>query len=142
MALETNRFEQIEAAARGGDDEILAFAAAQEGGAAGLLDEIFANMAAAFRPERARGQQADFQYEVSTPDGPLEYFVRVTGDACETGRGRVDSPKLTTRVALPTFLRLVSGRLNGMQAFLRGKVKMSGNTLFASKFEYWFERPS
>ncbi|MFB6891037.1 SCP2 sterol-binding domain-containing protein [Kitasatospora sp. NPDC056327] len=143
MALDTSRFEAIkEAAGHRKDDEVLAFARAQEGGIAGLLDDVFANMPEAFRAERAKGQEACFQYVINTPDGAHEYFVEIAGDTCRTGRGRTPAPKLTTTVSLPTFLKLLTGRLNGMQAFLGGKVKLSGNTLYAAKFEHWFERPA
>ncbi len=30
-------------------------------------------------------------------------------------------------LALPDFLRIVSGKLNGMQAFMQGKVKVQGD---------------
>lgn len=143
MATSTTRFEQIkEAAAAGSEEDILRFAESQEGGVDGLLDEIFSNIREAFRPERAHGQSADFQYLIEAPGGVRRYYLRVGDGTCEGGRGTVESPRLTTTVALPTFLRLVTGRLNGMQAFLTGKVKLKGNTLYASKFEHWFERPS
>lgn len=143
MALDTSRFDEIkQAASSRSDEDILNFARRQDGGIGGLLDEVFGNMPSAFRPDRAKGQQAEFQYIVETPDGPIEYFVRVRDGLCESGRGTVSNPQLTSTLGLPTFLRLATGRLNGMQAFLRGKVKLSGNTLFAAKFEHWFERPA
>ncbi|MBM0232574.1 SCP2 sterol-binding domain-containing protein [Micromonospora sp. STR1_7] len=143
MAIDTTRFERIrQAAGSRSESDVFAFAQEHEGGVGGLLDEVFGNMPDVFRADRAKGQQADFQYVIKTPDGPHEYFVRIHDGVCESGRGQVESPQLTTTVELPTFLRLVTGRINGMQAFLRGKVKLSGNTLYAAKFEHWFERPS
>ncbi|HST81142.1 MAG TPA: SCP2 sterol-binding domain-containing protein [Kineosporiaceae bacterium] len=142
MALDTAKFDRIRVAAAGSDEDVINFGRAFEGGIDGLLDEVFGNLPQAFRPERAAGQQADFQYRIDTPDGVREFFVSVDGGKAITGRGVVESPRLTMSVNLPTFMRLVSGRLNGMQAFLRGKVKLSGNTLYAAKFEHWFERPT
>ncbi|MFF5428040.1 MULTISPECIES: SCP2 sterol-binding domain-containing protein [unclassified Streptomyces] len=143
MALDTSRFEQIrEVAGSRREEDVFDFARRQEGGIGGLLDDIFANMPEAFRADRAKGQEASFQYEIRTPDGVHEYFVKVADGTCETGRGRTEAPKLTTSVALPVFLKLLTGRLNGMQAFLGGKVKLSGNTLYAAKLEHWFARPS
>lgn len=122
-------------------DELLAYANEQEGGPAAVLDRVFDNMPRAFRPEKARGQSVAFQYVIDTPDGAKEYFVRLHDGTCETGRGTVDSPKLTMKVALPEFLRLITGQLNGTQAFLTGKIKLSGDIFYAAKFENWFERP-
>ncbi|MEU1013058.1 SCP2 sterol-binding domain-containing protein [Streptomyces sp. NPDC088810] len=143
MALDTRRFEEIkEVAGSRKEEEVFDFARQQTGGIAGLLDDIFGNMPEAFRADRAKGQEATFQYLISTPDGVFPYFVEIAGGTCRTGRGRVESAKLTTTVGLPAFLKLLTGRLNGMQAFLGGKVKLSGNTLYAAKFEHWFERPA
>ncbi|MFD6188498.1 MULTISPECIES: SCP2 sterol-binding domain-containing protein [unclassified Streptomyces] len=143
MALDTGRFEEIkEVAGRRKEEEVFDFARQQTGGIAGLLDDVFGNMPEAFRADRAKGQEARFQYLINTPDGVFEYYVEIADGGCRTARGRVDSPKLTTTVGLPTFLKLLTGRLNGMQAFLGGKVKLSGNTLYAAKFEHWFERPA
>jgi putative sterol carrier protein len=45
-------------------------------------------------------------------------------------------------MAVGDFLRLIAGKLNGMQAFMTGKLKVSGDLFFAQTFQGWFERPS
>ena len=67
--------------------------------------------------------------------------MRVHDDACESGPGTVDDPKVTMTVALPEFLRLLTGKMSGMQAFLTAKVRLSGDMFYATKFETWFDRP-
>ena len=120
--------------------ELIDYLQEQDGGTQHVLDQIFVGMPAAFRPEKATDQEADFQYFIDTPEGIREYFVRVHDGACEAGRGTIDDPRLTMKVGLADFLRLVTGKLNGTQAFLTGKVRLTGDMYFATKFENWFER--
>jgi putative sterol carrier protein len=37
-------------------------------------------------------------------------------------------------------LRLVSGKLNGMQAFFAGKLKLTGDMMFAQTMQGWFNQ--
>ncbi|MDF9817160.1 SCP2 sterol-binding domain-containing protein [Streptomyces sp. SPB162] len=142
MALDVSAFERLKAVAGERKGEGLArFAEEHDGGPQGLLDEVFANMAEVFRPDKAKGQQADFQYCIRSGEDEYHYFISVDDGQCRTGRGTVESPRVTMRVKLPDFVRLVTGKLNSMQAFLTGKVKISGDTFYATKFEAWFERP-
>ena len=142
MTVDMHAFDELRAAvAERKGQALLDYAAEHEGGTAGLLDEIFGTMPKAFLPDKARGQSADFQYRIKAGEEQFEYFVRIHDGACETGRGTVDDPRVTMTVGLPEFLRLITGKLHGMQAFLTGKVKISGDTFYAGKFDNWFARP-
>ena len=41
-------------------------------------------------------------------------------------------------MALPDFLRFLTGQLDGMQAFMTGKLKLSGDMMFAQSMQAWF----
>lgn len=143
MTVDMTAFQELkEAVSSRSKEGLLEYVTTHEGGVDGLLEQIFGNLPNAFRPDRAKDQQADFQYEIKAPDGNVrEYFVRVRDGVCESGQGRVEAPRVTMTVDVLDFLRLVTGKLNGMQAFLTGKVKLSGDMFYATKFETWFERP-
>ena len=123
-------------------DELNAAVQEQEGGPAGVLDKVFAGMATSFNPERAAGQQATVQYEITVPDGAHEYAMRIADGRCQVEAGRADSPRVTLRIGLADFLRLLTGRANGMQLFMTGKLKVSGDLFFAQTYQAWFDRPS
>ena len=124
------------------NDEISAAVAAQEGGAGQFLDAVFEGMSSAFNPSTAAGQQATIQYEISAPDGAHEYAMRIADGRCQVERGTAESPRVTIRTGLPDFLRLITGKANGVQLFMTGKLKVSGDLFFAQTYQGWFDRPA
>ena len=61
--------------------------------------------------------------------------------AARSSKGRAESPRVTIRIALADFLRLITGDANGMQLFMTGKLKVSGDLFFAQTYQSWFDRP-
>lgn len=131
--------ETVEAAAS--DEELLSAAQNHEGGIDGLLDEVFAGMVAVFNPQKAAGQQATAQYEITAPDGTRSYWMRVADGSCTIERGTIDNPRVTLRLGLTDFLRLLANKANGMQLFMTGKLKVSGDLFFAQTLQTWFTPP-
>ena len=123
------------------NDELVSAIQQQEGGVDGVLDKVFAGMSESFNPAKAAGQQAVVQYELSAPDGTHEYAMRIADGRCEIERGRAESPRVTIRIGLADFLRLITGGANGMQLFMTGKLKVSGDLFFAQTYQSWFDRP-
>ena len=111
----------------------------QDGGVEGVLEKVFAGMAESFSAAKAAGQQATVQYEISSPDGTHEYAMRIADGRCEIAKGRAESPRVTIRIGLADFLRLITGKANGM--FMTGKLKVSGDLFFAQTYQSWFDRP-
>ncbi len=123
------------------NEELVGDIQQQEGGVDGVLEKVFAGMSASFSPEKAAGQQAVVQYEISAPDGTHEYAMRIADGRCEIDKGRAESPRVTIRIGLADFLRLITGGANGMQLFMTGKLKVSGDLFFAQTYQSWFDRP-
>lgn len=123
------------------NDGLVAAIQGQPGGVDGVLDQVFQGMADSFVPEKAGGQSATIQYDVAAPDGTRIYAVKVADGACSWSRGAAEQPRVTLRLGLADFLRLITGRLNGMQAFMTGKLKVSGDLFFAQTMQTWFSRP-
>lgn len=91
-----------------------------------------------FQPERAAGQSAVIQWQVTAPSGTTTFRVDVTDGKCTAALGSADAPRVTLAFALPDFLRFVSGQLDGMQAFMGGKLKLTGDVMFAQSMQAWF----
>lgn len=123
------------------NEELVSAIQQQDGGVGGVLDKVFAGMAESFSPAKAGGQQATVQYEISSPDGTHEYAMRIAEGRCEIDKGTADSPRVTIRIGLADFLRLITGNANGMQLFMTGKLKVSGDLFFAQTYQSWFDRP-
>ncbi len=123
------------------NEELVSAIQQQEGGVDGVLDQVFAGMAESFNPDKAAGQQAVVQFEISAPDGTHEYAMRIADGRCEVERGRAESPRVSIRMGLGDFLRMITGTANGMQLFMTGKLKVSGDLFFAQTYQSWFDRP-
>ena len=114
----------------------------QEGGVDGVLEKVFDGMSGSFNPDKAAAQQAVVQYEITAPDGSHEYAMRIADGRCEIEKGQAESPRVSLRIGLADFLRLITGAANGMQLFMTGKLKVSGDLFFAQTYQSWFDRPS
>ena len=123
------------------NEELVGDIQRQEGGVDGVLEKVFNGMSESFNPDKAAGQQAVVQYEITAPDGSHEYAMRIADGRCEIDRGQAESPRVTLRIGLGDFLRLITGAANGMQLFMTGKLKVSGDLFFAQTYQSWFDRP-
>ena len=123
------------------NEELVSDIQQQEGGVDGVLEKVFAGMSGSFNPEKAAGQQAVVQYEITAPDGNHAYAMRIADGRCEIDKGQAESPRVSLRLGLADFLRLITGAANGMQLFMTGKLKVSGDLFFAQTYQSWFDRP-
>jgi putative sterol carrier protein len=107
-----------------------------------VLDQIFAGMAEAFLPAKAGGQSAVIQYDVKTGGKAHSYQLKVADGTCQIAKGGGGPARVTLALSLADFMRLVSGKLNGMQAFMSGKLKLQGDMMFAQTMQTWFQPPT
>ena len=106
------------------------------------LDRVFEGMREAFLPERAGKDSAVIQWDLMTPDGPRVYQLVVENGTCSWNRETLAQPRVSLKIGIPDFLRLITGKLGGLQAFFQGKLKVGGDVLFAQTQEKWFKKPS
>ena len=120
------------AAATGGG---LSEASAPAGGTSGTgapetldVKTVFARMPEAFRPEKAAGVNVVFQFSLSGPGGG-DWVVAVKDGACKIEAGKAEKPTTTIKMADGDFLELIAGKLDGMQAYSSGKLKVEGDIM-------------
>lgn len=112
--------------------------AVTEMGVEPVLGKVFEAMQARFNPDKAAGQSAVMQWDVTAPDAVHTYQVKVADGSCTVAEGAPETARVTLGMALPDFLRFVAGKLDGMQAFMTGKLKLSGDMMFAQSMQSWF----
>ena len=105
------------------------------------LEGIFSGMRESFRPERAGDQDADITWVVVDDGEEHPWTLAIHGGACEARQGTAESPTVTLTADLVTFVKMIAGQANGTQLFMAGKLKLSGDMMFAMKIESLFERP-
>ena len=120
------------------DEEITQGVVAQ--GADTVLGQIFAGMVEAFLPQKAGSQSAVIQYDINVGGTVHSYQLKIAGGRCELVKGAAGPARVTLTLQAPDFLRLVTGTLNGMQAFMTGKLKLTGDMMFAQVMQGWFEQ--
>jgi putative sterol carrier protein len=119
------------------DDELNAFLA--DTGVDAVFEPIFTGMKEHFLPEKAAGKSAVIQYDILLADGSTESWqVDVADGACAVEKGTPKEATVTLTLSAPNFLRLVSGKLNGVQAFMSGKLKIKGDMMLAQTMQGWF----
>jgi putative sterol carrier protein len=120
------------------DDEINAGVA--ERGTEKVLSQIFEYMAGRFQPDRAGNQSAVIGWDITSPEGTHSYQLQVADGTCAAVSGNAEPARVTLGMALPDFLRFLTGQLDGMQAFMTGKLKLSGDMMFAQSMQAWFSQ--
>jgi putative sterol carrier protein len=103
------------------------------------LTQAFTSMAARYLPARAKGERALIQWEIDTPEGKKVHCINVDGATCTHTPGAATNPRVTIGVSVANFLRLIAGRLNGLQAYSNGDLRMSGDTVIAQLQQMWFD---
>jgi putative sterol carrier protein len=121
------------------DDEIVK--GVQAMGVESVFDPIFDGMREAFMPDKAGDRTAIIQYDVGLGDAVHTWQLKVKDGACTPSKGAPDKASVVIAVQLPDFLRLVSGKLNGVQAFFTGKIKLTGDIMLAQTMQAWFLKP-
>jgi len=105
-----------------------------------FIATVVEGIAEAFLPDRAAGQSAVIQYNVTPSGQTYAYQLKVADGKCEMVKGAGGPARVTLNLSLPNFLRLIAGKLNGMLAFMTGKLKLQGDMLFAQVMQGWFLR--
>jgi putative sterol carrier protein len=105
-----------------------------------MLNQIFDYMAGRFQPERAGNQSAVIGWDITSPEGTHSYQFNVADGACTVVQGNAEPARVTLSMALPDFLRFLTGQLDGMQAFMTGKLKLTGDMMFAQSMQAWFSQ--
>jgi putative sterol carrier protein len=88
--------------------------------------EIFQAMPSKFNAQAAGNWETVIQFNVSGEGGGT-WTLEVKGGKCEVREGPATGPKATVNTDAATWVGINTGAVNGMQAFMTGKLKVQGN---------------
>lgn len=98
------------------------------------LNDYFEQISQKFNPSAAKGMEEVFQFDV---DGDI--FHLTIDDGCYTlNRGEHEDPSVTIQLSGNTLGGLLDGSVNGMTAFMMGKIKAIGDMMLATKLQQIF----
>ena len=101
------------------------------------VKEVFEKMPQVFNPASAAGVNTIFQFHI-TGDQSGDWNVIVKDNTCQVNEGVHESPNVTLTMADQDWLALCNGTLNGMTAFMTGKLKASGDIMAAQRIPMLF----
>ncbi len=100
--------------------------------------DLFAKMPAAFDPSRAEGVNATVQIDLTGENGGT-WVVNIAAGKVNVTQTPVDNPTLTLTMDATDYTDMVTGKLNPMNAFMGGKIKLQGDMGLAMKFQSMFK---
>ena len=102
------------------------------------VESLMAKMPSAFLPEKAPGLDAVLQFKFSGAEA-REWFVTIKDGKCAVEKGTHPSPKMTLSADSSDYVKIFTGEMDGMQAFMQGKIKLAGDLNLAMKLMTMFK---
>lgn len=99
--------------------------------------QLFEQMPQAFQPDKAGNMNATVQFDLSG-EGGGQWHARVADGKVAVEQGTAENPTATIRMAADDYADLVTGKLNPVNAFMMGKVKVEGDLNTVMKFQTLF----
>jgi putative sterol carrier protein len=94
--------------------------------------EMLAKMPGAFQPEKAAGVDAVIQFKFCGEQAG-DWFATIKDGKCSVEKGLAPSPRLTLAADGTDAVKVLTGEMDGMQAFMQGKLRLTGDMSLAMK---------
>jgi putative sterol carrier protein len=95
-------------------------------------------MPGAFIPEKAQGVDAVIQFKF-TGNEAGEWNATIKDGKVDVARGTHPTPKMTLTADSSDYVKIFTGELDGMKAFMEGKIKLAGDLNLAMKLMQMFK---
>lgn len=95
---------------------------------------LIEKMPQAFDADAAGETSATIQYAISTP-----MYARIENGNCTIHEGEAESPDVTLKMEDDDLVDMLTGELNGMTAFMTGKLQVDGDIMLAQKLPSLFD---
>lgn len=92
---------------------------------------------ARFNPQAAQGMHEVFQFHFSDAGS---HYLDIQDGTLGVHEGEHDDPSVSLSMSSETLKGIMSGDINGMTAFMTGKLKATGNIMLATKLSSLFDR--
>ncbi len=100
-----------------------------------LMTEIIKS---AFVPEKAEGVDTIVQFKFTGPQAS-DWYVVIKDKTCESIPGIHSAPKMTMTVDSEDYIKIATGELDPTMAFMKGKVKVTGDMSVALGMGKYFK---
>jgi len=103
------------------------------------VKELMEAMPGAFLPAKAGNAKALIQLDLVGDDAG-KWLIDIANQQCQVREESATNPDVTVTVDAGDFVALYKNRLNPIQAFMSGKIKVSGNVGMVMQLLNWFDR--
>jgi putative sterol carrier protein len=105
-------------------------------------DQLVEAMPKFLIPEKAGSTKATIQFDLSG-DHAGKWWVKIHDGAAESGKGDApDTANLTVVADSGDFVKIMTGQMDPMSAFMSRKLQVKGDMGLAVKLQTLFRRPS
>lgn len=102
------------------------------------IAELMSRMPKAFLPEKAPGLEAVIQFHF-TGDEAGDWYAEIKDGKVTVQQGTHPSPRMTLTADSSDYIKIFTGELDGMRAFMEGKLKLAGDLNLAMKLTQMFK---
>jgi len=102
------------------------------------VSQLMEKMPQAFIPDKATGLDAVIQFKFTGTE-PGDWYAIIKDGIVSVAQGVHESPKMTLTADSSDYVKLFTGELDGMQAFMQGKLKLTGDLNLAMKLTQMFK---
>lgn len=102
------------------------------------VQQLIDNHPKAFRPEKAEGVDTIIQYHLTGEEGG-DWIITISEGKCTVAEGESENPKMTLTADAQDFRDVLTGKADGMQYFMQGKLKLAGDLNMAMKLTTFFK---
>ena len=96
--------------------------------------ELLKKLPTAFQPDAAGDTDCTVQFNITTP-----MHVIIKNGTCATRDGASGSPDVSITMDDDDLVSLMKGELNGMTAFMTGKLQLEGDLMLAQRMFGFFD---
>jgi putative sterol carrier protein len=103
------------------------------------IADLMEKMPGAFLPEKAQGVNALVHFNFTGAEAG-EWNATIANGKCEVAKGTSPKPPTMTLTADSSdYVKIFTGELDGMSAFMQGKLKLGGDLNLAMKLMQMFK---
>jgi len=104
------------------------------------VQDIMTKIPEHFNPEKAKGVTAVIQC-LFTGEQASDWVIIIEDQVCKVDEGVTNDPDITIKAKAETGVKLLTGQMDPMRAYLLGRVKVSGDLTLGMKLVNFFDRP-
>lgn len=102
------------------------------------IQGLMERLPSAFQPEKAQGVSATVWFHLTGEKGG-DWVVTIADQLCKVEKGMSDYPKLTFTADAQDCLDIFHGKMDGMKAFMQGRLRLAGDMMLAMKLASFFK---